>query len=61
MPSKISFFEHGRLSKQEFLKLCFQGTYENNLGLVTSAIQLQIDVLSSLSRKEQNARRSDAS
>ena len=31
-------YERGRLSEREFLTLCSQGTYENNLGLATSAI-----------------------
>ena len=42
MPSKISFYEHEKLSKQEFLKLCYQGTYENNLGPATGAIQFKL-------------------
>ena len=44
IPSTIylqkSLYEHGRLCGWEFLKLCYQGTCENNLCLATSTIQL---------------------
>ena len=33
------------------LKLCFQGMYENNLGLKTSALNVKIDALSNLTWK----------
>ena len=35
-------FEHGRLSEWEYLKLCSQGTYENEFGIATSAFNFKL-------------------